>query len=300
MVSNNTIKGKLLYQVQEMDLGSKLAQEIYSLGINLNNRQRTEVINFVRCRTHSLDLQSGALDKRHIEKDLQFRLGTLKQVSMQVLRDQSSYELSIDGFIERQIFLALVESASLIQERKVQSNIRDDLALDFHLWVLNQMLIKYGVAKPSHALASILRRAGYWRGRGAALKVPTIQNKILRANKLIQEAAKRGACHSVDLISDSSRWHSEKFISTLSQGCSRCSKIWIQTLGVKGATDTPWNLAILDLRRKLPSLAEQIRSVGESLKDEGEYRMPLKQILDYLPRKYQGSFQHLFEAKLFA
>lgn len=299
MAIKNTIKDKLSYQVQEMDLGSKLAQEIYSLGINLNNRQRTEIINFVRCRTHSLDLQSGTLDKRQIEKDLQFRLGTLKQISKQISRDQNSYEASNDDLVTRQIFLALIETASLIQERKVKTNIRDDLALDFHLWVLNQMLKEHEVTKPAHVLALILRKVGYWKGRGAALKVPTIQNKILRANKLIQEAQKRGACHSVNLISESSRWHSEKFISTLAQGCSSCSKIWIEILGVGGVKNTPWSLAVLDLKKKIPLLTAQIQDVGDSLPGEGEIGMPLEQILDFLPRKYQGSFLHLFEAKLF-
>lgn len=299
MTSKNTKTDRYSNVPKEMELVSKIAKQLSTEGVDLNPCQRREIVNFVRARTHYLELQNGRLDKRKVEKDLQFRVSTLRRISEQLVRDGNPYDFAGDEFIERQLFLTILERAFLIQEKKVKSNLRDALGLDFHLWSLNQILIEGGVAKPTHVLTDLLGKAGYWKGFGTSLKAVTVQNKISRAKKLIDLAIKKKACHMPLIISEWPRWHSEDFVLKLSQGCPKCANIWLGVLGDIKPEVNPWSFAVLDLRKSLPYFSEAIGLVDESLRAGGEVGMSLPKLLGYLPRRYQGAILHLFESKLF-
>lgn len=293
MISENLMKKIISEQKKEMELAHKLARELTRLGIELTPRQRRECINFVSVRSNYLELQSSGLDKRSIEVDLRFRIGTLTRASDQLAKDGKPFELSGDEFINRQIFLALLESAYLDQEKRTKKNIRDALALDMHLWVIHQILVQNKISKPAYELTFILTKIGYWRVFGESLKAGTIENRISKARRFIQEAIKHGAC-APDLISDTPHWNSEAFISTLCNGQRDREKIWRKVLGVTKLRDTPWDQAVSDLGGKLPRFKVQIKMMDAALKDEGEYGMPLPKLLDYLPRKYQKIMNQLF------
>lgn len=285
-------KDKLWPPKKEFELAQNLSNELLKIDINLTPRQRRNVINFVRLRTNYLELMNSGLDKRSIEKDLDFRLSTLNRISKQLIRDRNPYNFGNDDFIKRQTFLALVEKASLVEERKAKINTSDALALDFHLFLMNEMLDEHDIVKPAHTLASILNKAGYWKGYSGALKVSTIQNKISRARRLIKKAVAMKACHAPESISQSPRWHSNESISHLSQDCPKCAKIWAKVLNIEESGTSSWNLALLELKNENPALSEQIDHLENCLKE-----MPMMQIVDYLPMRYRGVFDQLFEAE---
>ncbi|ASD64249.1 hypothetical protein [Bdellovibrio bacteriovorus] len=299
MNRKNRRKDKFSHWPKEMELVSRMAIELSKLGIELSPHQRRAVVSSVRIRTNFLSLQNSGLDKRSVRKDLQFRMVTLSRSAEQLERDQNPYEFIEDDFIKRQLFLAVLEKAFLIQEEKIKSNIRDAQAIDFHLWVLHQILVENGLLKPTHVLTAILKKVGYWRGFGESLKVGTVQNRISRAKKLVDKAIKKKACHMPKVISEWPRWNSEDFVSKLSQGCPKCAKIWDKILGRVAHEVAPWDLAIAELKEEIPYFSEAIGVVADSLGGEGEAAMPLPKLLDYLPHRYQGAIMHLFVSKLF-
>ena len=112
---------------------------------------------------------------------------------------------------------------------------------------------------------------------------------------MIDEAKKKGGCHLPTTIPEWPKWQSEEFARGMAKGCPQCKKAWTNILAVKANRNSPWHSAVIILTRELPGWAAQIKFMDEFITSEGDKAIPLPELHDYLPRKYQGTFALLFE-----
>lgn len=162
----------------EARVWTKLERALEHEGVPMDSTLVGCIIDFAKA-VAQLQTRKTTRSKRDLENNLKFRLNTIRRLTEQLERDRPTIDdLLGSDFLDRQLYFALFEKATLIFERSEGLNFRDSSSLDDELLKLINYLKLLKIAKPAETLASAILRSDIlentWTSR-------TIQNKISRA-----------------------------------------------------------------------------------------------------------------------
>ncbi len=261
----------------------RLHKEFYKLEIEFNPKLNRSIIDFVQMKSHFLAYRKFQ-SKRKLESNLRARMNLIRSVCRQVKRDKEYFDNPIsDDFLNRHLFIALIENAVLIDEKLNKKSPTDTLAFGFHLWHFKRLLVQQGIVKPVETIAAIFEKTGAVQGISAGWGVATIQNKISKVQELVDASKRLGACHDPRQIWEYPKTDSLLFIKTISGGCENCVEAWQKVIRIKKSDESSFKAAAKDLSTKYPEVADRISDFTTQLQE-----MPLKEILDRTPRHLRG------------
>ncbi len=282
----------LLLQVlksPEAQLIGAIAEKFQSEGVEINPKLCRTLIDFIRMRANFLSIKEFE-SKRKLELGLSSRLNMLKNILSQMEKDNGYFRSPyVSGFVEQQLFVALFEKAILIYESRVKNHPRDTLAFGFHLLALKDELANQNIDKPVEVISFILAQTNAVYGVSTNWSVRTIKNKLSQALGSIDASFKKGACHNPQRIGDWPRASSLAFIKRLSGGCQRCEAGWLKILGSEKAHEKSClAMAEQELKKDFPEVSDLLS--GKIKKFEN---MPLRNLLDLMPKRIHGFVPHL-------
>lgn len=225
------------------------------------------------------------LPKEQLEANLSGRLVLIRAALNQAKKDSGYFEHPFaDQFVDRHLFVALVEKALLVAEETNKNDPRDTRAFGFHLWVLKKEFARQNISKPIESITALLEKSGAIKEIAQQWSVGTVRNKVSRVQEMVNLSKKKGACHEPRLIGDCPKVESFRFIQSITNGCVNCTVIWKDLLKVNSSKDIPFELAAKALAKEYPELSKPLSAYMKYVRD-----MNLGEILERSPQELRGT-----------
>lgn len=272
---------------------SDLAQIFHKYGVNVNPNFASRIIDLALMRETFLVCKEYQ-QKRRLTEKLALRLEVIRKAYGLSVLDQKSHISSNEQFIERHLFLAIIENAILLNDNFNRSDLRDTTAFNFHLWLINKLIAEQKINKPVETLTFVLEKAHFSAGISSKWASTTIYNRITKASGLIEEFNRLGGCCTPRRIGSWSKVNSLLFVKSISSECENCLNTWKKIFGVEDIDNFELKKSIEKLSQELPELKNNLQLVFEKLAHGSEYSFSLEKMLEYLPRPLIGLAAHAF------
>lgn len=172
----------------------KLEKALEEGGVPVDSDLIAQLIEFARAIVQLQNWKKIG-SKRQWEKNLKFRLNTIRRLNRQLMLDEPVVDDGLgNDFLERQLAFALFEMATLILVREQAKDMRDASGLDIELNRLVKTLKKMNVVKPGETLVVALEKSGVLKEiTKEGWTTRTLQNKISKVPKnLPSRKSKKG------------------------------------------------------------------------------------------------------------
>lgn len=275
--------GTAIHKPEDLELLNEMNKEFQALGVGYDSKLSRSLMDFVQMRANFM-IYRKLQSQRKLQTKLNSRLNLIKSALDQVQKDKGYFDNRFtQEFINRHLFVALIEKAILISDELNKKKPQDTLTFSFHLWNFKQALTQKKIHKPVEVIAHILEKTNAIEGIGGGWSSRTISNKISKAQELIALSKKYGACHEPRFTGESPKAESFHFIQSLSNGCDDCMKAWEKVFKIKKMKETAIQKAGKDISKEFPELKRIVFEIENRIKT-----MPLSELLDRIPKSLRG------------